>query len=265
MKKKAIFIPVLDETFFVHKWLEYYSRHFDKSDMYVLYYGKDREYEIIFKDVNLIRVNDLDVVNYNDQIVDIYNKNWETHAELLTKYEYVMMAEADEFLWHPMGVGNYIDSLDQDYVTCKGYELIHMKDVEPPFDPSKKIVEQRSFWYNDPVYFTKTLITTKILSWNIGNHRMNDHPKKMDENLLLIHMHKYDYDIVKSKHYKFAKMKWSEKSLDKNTCWHYRITDEDTFYKWFYVPDHLFALHNLPTDSFVTERIPENIKKDLSI
>ena len=264
-KKKAIFMPVLDENFFVHKWLDYYSRHFDKSDMYVLYYGRDREYEKIFKEINVIRVDDFDVVNYNDQIVDIYNKNWETHEKLLRDYEYVVMAEADEFLWHPRGLGNYIDSMDQDYVTCKGHEIIHMKDVEPPFDPSKKILEQRSFWYWDPVYFTKSLITSKVLSWNIGNHRLETQPKKMDWDLLLVHMHKYDYEIVRAKHKKFVNMKWSEESLKKNMCWHYRLEDEDLFYKWFYIPDHLYPLHKLPADHFVVEEIPENIKKDLNV
>jgi hypothetical protein len=233
--------------------------------MYVLYYGRDREYEKIFEEINVIPVDDFDVVNYNDQIVDIYNKNWETHGKLLGDYEYVVMAEADEFLWHPRGLGNYIDSLEQDCVTCNGYELIHMKDVESPFDPSKKILEQRNFWYWDPVYFSKTLITNRVLNWNIGNHRMTSQPKKIDVELLLVHMHKYDYEIVREKHDRCRKLKWSEETLNTNMAWHYRLESEEHFNNWFYVPDYMFSTHGLPADHFVVEEIPENIKKDLNV
>jgi len=265
MKKKAIFGPFITESFFVHKWLDYYSRHFDKSDMYALYFGDDKEYEKIFDGINVIKPEGEPIRNFHDKTEHIFKKIWETYEKLLEKYEYVMFTDSDEFLYHPSGLGNYIDSLDQDYVTCKGYEIIHMKDAEPSFNSSKKILEQRSFWYRNPVYFNKTLITNRVLSWNIGNHRMESHPKNIDHDLLLVHMHKYDYEIVRERHEKFVNMKWSDESLKKNMCWHYRLKDENLFYKWFYVPDHLFPKHKLPADHFVVEKIPENIKKDLNI
>jgi len=233
-KKKAIFIPVKDENFFIHKWKEYYSKHFSKKDMYVLYYGDDQEYLKNFSDINVISVTEFTVTNYNDQIVQIYEKNHQTYQKLLEEYQYVLMAEADEFIYHPDGLGNYIDSMQDDFVTCTGFEMIHMKDSEPPFDYSRKIMDQRKYWYFDSAYFSKSLITSRMLQWNVGNHKISGEPRRMDPNLILVHMHKFDYDRTRKNHLRCAEMKWSEETLRTNMAWHYRIKEQEKFDEWFY-------------------------------
>jgi hypothetical protein len=46
----------------------------------------------------------------------------------------------------------YMDRIDEDYVNCNGFELIHMREQEPPIDLARPVLQQRRFWFrNIPV------------------------------------------------------------------------------------------------------------------
>ena len=76
--------------------------------------------------------------------------------ELLESYEVVLFCDSDEIIApNPQrydGLGDYIDRMTADYVNCRGVEVIHQKDTEPPIDLARPILEQRSWWFRNYIY-----------------------------------------------------------------------------------------------------------------
>ena len=59
------------------------------------------------------------------------------------------------------------------FVNCLGYELIHLIDREPPFDPSRRVLDQRGYWFANDIY-DKPALATEPMRWEPGFHRTAD-------------------------------------------------------------------------------------------
>ncbi len=60
---------------------------------------------------------------------------------LIERYDIVLCTDVDEIVAPDPRIGtldNYMDNLDVDFVNCRGYEILHMKNSEPPLDPNYK-------------------------------------------------------------------------------------------------------------------------------
>ena len=58
--------------------------------------------------------------------------------ELLERYDVVLVTDVDEIVApDPRGErsAQYIDRFDEEFVNCLGYEILHLSDREPRFDP----------------------------------------------------------------------------------------------------------------------------------
>ena len=67
-----------------------------------------------------------------------------------TRYDVVLVTDVDEIVapvpeWGTLG--DYLDRFDEDWVNCLGYELLHLKDREPPLDLDRPILDQRRYWF----------------------------------------------------------------------------------------------------------------------
>lgn len=155
--------------------------------------------------------------------------------DLLRQYDWVTFVECDEMLWHPDGLGSYINSIDtRKYpdVTANGYELIHIKEYEPPIDMSQPIGEQRRFWFRRQLY-SKTLMANHPLKWCLGFHSCHNRLGLYDEQLLLIHLHRLDYQMAHDLHMERRKMTWSPNDL---ACGYGKqnLVIDESFEKWYY-------------------------------
>ncbi|MET9633742.1 glycosyltransferase family 2 protein [Lentzea sp. NPDC006480] len=227
---RAVFTLVRDEEVFLPIWLRYYSRFFAPQDIHVLDHGGAGRFA--------------DEYGFTRIPVDqpVFGAEWQRDTiqrhqhELLDRYDVVLFADADEIIApepHTGDLGDYLDNFDQDFVTCQGYELLHLTDSEPAFDPEQPVLAQRGHWYRNEIY-SKSLIARAPSLWDLGFHQRLDHRRNPDPLLFLLHLHRMDYGICLDRHKNRAAFPRAEKDRALGRGYQNRITDPDGFREWFY-------------------------------
>jgi hypothetical protein len=130
-------------------------------------------------------------------------------------------------------LGDYLDRFDEEWVNCLGYELLHMRDAEPPLDHGRPILAQRGYWYINGAY-DKAALSTVPMEWRPGFHGRSDFQYNLEPDLRLIHLHRMDYDICLARHRVRSRKRWAERDRTDGWAMHNRIVDEDEFRHWFY-------------------------------
>ena len=244
---------VQNEPVFLPIWLKYYSKYFSGDDIYVFNHRTtDGSVEACKKQFSF-NVIDLDYpFSFDHKWFQFVILN--VQRKLLKFYESVVFTDIDEIILPTdpsyNGLSDYIEKMGTNYVRCKGYDLIHLKDKEPSFEPEKPVLRQRKFWYPTH-WYDKTLISRVPLSWKMGNHQVTKLKSNRDNSLLLIHLHKLDFDMCWNKNLEKAKLNWKEEDIKKNQGFQNRINQMDEFKKYYY---H-WPFQNLPI-----EEIPARVR-----
>lgn len=170
VKSRAVMTMVRNEGVFLPIWLRYYSQFFPAEDIYVLdHQSTDGSTD----GPGFVRI---------PVSQPAYGAGWQRDVvqryqhELIGRYDVVLYTDVDEIVAPDPrhgDLGDYIDRLDQDFVTCRGYEVLHMKEDEPPFDPTTPVLAQRSTWYVNPSY-SKPLLARVPMLWHGGFHERVD-------------------------------------------------------------------------------------------
>lgn len=252
-RKCAIFVMVQDEKIFLPIWLKYYSQYFNSEDIYVFDHrttdGSVAECQNIFK-FNVIKLDY--PYSFDHEWFKFVANN--TQKKLLESYEYVIFTDIDEILLPNKdkytGLDDYINKIKDDYVQCLGYDLIHIEKEEPNFKVSKSVLSQRKYWYHTS-WYNKILISKHTLDWAIGFHEVKNIKSIVDEDLLLIHLHKFDFKQCWEKSFNRARLKWLPSEIIAKRGWQNRITDIDEFRDYYY---------GWPAEIEIVE-IPEKIRK----
>lgn len=242
----AVFTIVQNETRFLPLWLKHYSRHFDWSDIYVLDHDStDGSTDGLDACCNVVKV-------HRDKSFDhmwLKGTVEDFQAFLLRSYSAVLFAEVDEIVVPDPGLypdlGAYIESTEGPAACCTGYNVVHQNDEEAlNFD--QPVLRQRMYWHPSPQY-SKRLLGRVPLAWNVGLHQEFNAPSVgPDPGLLLIHLHRVDYDYCLARHRSNASRDWSEDDLAFNLGWHMRIVDPEEFEDWFYRGDDLEGNDRVP-------------------
>lgn len=192
--RAAVVCVFLKEYFFIPYWQKYYGTLFKYENLYAIGDLKnDPSMKILEPEVNKIDYSPEIQANFMEH-VDLaihYQK------ELLKTYDVVIYAEADQiFVPDPDKYTNLIDYLEkntQDYIKVSGYNVQHMLQLEPKFDPSKPILGQRRFWFKDPGPEDKmTIVRKPVEEYGAGFHESKpDVPR--DPDLYNIHLHLCDF------------------------------------------------------------------------
>jgi hypothetical protein len=229
-KRRAALTIVRNEPVFLPIWLGYYSRFFAPEDLYVL----DHE----STDDSTARDGFVRIPVRHDTVDHTWMvRTIEEHQhELLERYDAVLVTDVDEIVApHPEWgtLDEYIDRLEEEFVNCVGYELIHLVDREPPFDAERMILDQRRYWFANNIY-NKPAIATEPMRWTPGFHRTEDLRMRVDPDLYLIHLHRMDYGICLDRHRYRQSRAWNDRDVELGWASHNRITDEEEFARWFY-------------------------------
>ena len=228
-KSRAAITIVHNEAVFLPIWLRYYSRFFGPEDLYVL----DNE----TTDGSVERDGFVRIPVANDEVDHIWMRETVEglQHELLDRYDAVLVTDVDEIVspvpeWGDLG--QYIDRLDEEWVNCMGYEVLHMRDREPAFDTRKPVFHQRGWWYPNDAY-DKPALAIEPMTWKPGFHARADSHARFDPDLRLIHLHRMDYDICLQRHRTRDRRRWAER--DQREAWavHNQITEEREFARWF--------------------------------
>jgi hypothetical protein len=178
-------------------------------------------------------------------------------AFLLRSYETVLYAEVDEFVVpdpsRHADLGSYIDEFEGAAATCTGYNVVHYpQEGEPPLRFDEPVLCQRRFWHRSPQY-SKRLLSRVPLTWNVGFHQEFSVPDAPpDPGLLLVHLHRVDYDYCLARHRLAASGNWNEEDLQFNLTWHQRVIEPDEFHHWFF--------HGEDLEGQGREPIPERVR-----
>lgn len=226
----AIMVMVYNEPVFFPIWLRYYSQFFSPEDIYVLDHqttdGSLDDGEFVHIEVEHPT---------NDRIWR--TRLFEEHQrQLLERYDVVVCTDVDEIIAPDPStgtLGQYLDTFEEDFVNCIGYEVLHLRDSEPPFDRGRQVLAQRGSWFRNPGY-DKPLIARVPLRWLPGFHHREDGEIKRDPDLRLIHLHRLDFDLALTRHRDQAKRSSGAEDIESGRGYQNRIVERDEFTDWFY-------------------------------
>ena len=227
---RAIVTMAQNESVFLPIWLRYYSRFFQGDDIYVL----DHE----STDGSTTRSGFVRIP-VSHPVVDWgwHRDMLQQHQQLLIrKYDSVLCTDVDEIVAPDPRIGNladYIDRFQGDFVNCRGYEILHLRDIERPLDLTRPVLDQRSHWFFNPAY-SKPLLARVPMSWHGGLHSRVDGERRDDPSLYLIHLHRVDYNACLARHRQRISRPWNQRDLDEGWGYQNRITDPEQFDRWFY-------------------------------
>jgi ricin-type beta-trefoil lectin protein/glycosyl transferase family 2 len=227
---RAVLTIVRNESVFLPIWLHYYRQFFAAQDMYVLDHqsvdGSTEGHGFVRVPVSRPEYG----AGWQRDVVQCYQH------ELVDRYDVVLCTDVDEIVAPDPRLGDlgtYIDRFDEDFVTCQGYEVLHQKDLEPPFDSTRNVLGQRFTWYPNPLY-SKPLLARVPMVWDGGCHKRVDGRVNNDPHLYLIHLHRMDYDICLARHHDRVRFPLARIDRDRNWGYQNQITDPTTFSSWFY-------------------------------
>lgn len=229
-RHSAVVTMVHDESVFLPIWLAYYSRHFAPEDIHVL--DNDTTDGSTDRD-GFVRVP---VAHDSVDMTWMMRTVQDYQHELIDRYDAVLVTDVDEIVApdpHWGTLGQYLDRFDEPWVNCLGYELLHMRDREPPFRADRPVLEQRGHWYANDDY-DKPALATEPMHWKPGFHRRADDEFTLDPDLRMIHLHRMDYDICQARHRRLSARRWSPDTTEAGWASHNRVTADREFERWFY-------------------------------
>ena len=229
-KRRAVVTIVHNEPVFLPIWLGYYSRFFAPEDIYVL----DNDSTDGSTDGDgFVRIPvHHDSVDHTWMVETVQG----LQHELIDRYDVVLVTDVDEIVsptpeWGTLT--DYIDEFDEWFVNCIGYELLHLADREPPYDPSRPILDQRGYWFANGGY-NKPALASGPMEWVPGFHHRADGQASYDPYLYLIHLHRLDLELCRERHGVRANRAWNQLDLDEGWAAHNRAVEEGEFESWFY-------------------------------
>jgi hypothetical protein len=221
---------VHNEPVFLPIWLRYYGQFFGPDDMYV--FDNDTTDGSTARD-GFVRIPVAhETVDHTWMVRTIE----QLQHELLDRYDVVVVTDVDEII-APVPVrgtlGDYLDYFDEEWVNCLGYELVHLKDREPPLRLDRPVLDQRHHWWFNPGY-DKAALAMVPMTWRPGFHGREDYKMNPDPELRLIHLHRMDYELCRARHLVRRRKPWAE--LDGREGWavHNQFADDTEFDRWFY-------------------------------
>lgn len=246
--RRAVVTIVKNESVFFPIWLQYYSKFFAPEDIYVL------DHETSDDSLDKGGFHRLPVFHPSFDIGWMTQTIQRFEEQLFKSYDVVLYCDCDEIIapdptLHTLG--EYLDRFDEQFVSCMGYELLHQTAKEPAIDLSKPILDQRGFWFRNPIY-DKPILSSEPMEWVSGFHRRKDQLNNYDPDLYLIHLRRMDFNICWDRNKLRAKNAACEEEQAKGWGAHGLIVDAKLFTQWFCTDS------NLPGFPIQIEPIPSH-------
>jgi hypothetical protein len=247
----AIFTIVQNEPVWLPIWVDYYRTQIGASHLFVLDHDSTGEGADVLSELST--KSGINVVPVHRHVS--FDHRWLAHTVqlfqhfLLNSYRAVLFVEVDEIVattrdskyrnleQYAAGVigSKKLFGKPRKYVRCTGYEIVHKPEEESPLDWSKPLLKQRTWWYHSVLY-SKTLLSMTPLEWDKGFHVLSNQKariEKMEDDLILIHLHKIDFDFCLARHQESARRNWSTSDVEEGAGKQNRISDIEELRTWF--------------------------------
>ncbi len=268
----AIFTIVQNEPVWLPIWVDYYRTQVGASNLFVLNHDSTGEGAKVLSELS---------AEFGINVIPVHCRVSFDHSWLagtvqlfqhflLNSYRVVLFIEVDEIV--ATTSDSKYNNLEQyaaavigskrllrkprEYVRCTGYEVVHKPEEEATLDWSESLLPQRAWWYHS-VRYSKTLLSMTPLEWDIGFHELSNPEariKQMEEDLILIHLHKIDFDFCLARHEELAKRNWSAADKEAGAGKQNRLYDPEKLRTWF-----LSSIDDLREEAQLVP-IPDHIK-----
>jgi len=257
-RELAIMTIVQDEPEFIHPWVNHYRAHVaDSRDLFVLVHPRGavddaaddadpwHKAERLLSEhhrVSTIRVHRLSSFDHawlRTTVAKFY-------AFLLQSYEWVLFAEADEFILPRTEHGrktlrDVLSAYDPAIPTpikSIGFEVVQ-QEGEPALPPDSysagtntsltagDLMRDRGHWYPSVMY-SKTLLSNVALNWANGFHATENELPSTDPTapLTLVHLHRADFDLALGRLNRTRARRWAQLDVDNMYGWQNRLANE---------------------------------------
>ena len=232
-RARAAFTIAHDEPVMLPLWLRYYGRFFAPDDLFVLAHDTgDGSTDGLGGLCNVVPVHREAAFDHRwlRTVVEDFQ------AFLLRSYDAVLFTEVDEFVVadpsRHSGLDAYVDALEGPAARCSGFNVVHQED-EPPLRWDAPLLAQRRCWHASQAY-SKRLLSRIPLQWSQGFHGEYGAPDAPpDPDLMLIHLHRIDYDWCLERHRRSAARDWNAEDCEAGAGVQNRIVDPAAFEEWF--------------------------------
>ena len=191
---------------FLALWVEYYSRHIGRENLFVLRHGPDPEIDRIAEGTNIIHLPDEeDKSGFN-------RRRWGTLSNftsgLTLYYNWVICSDVDEIVAPDPETGldlpDYLDAFfasgrAPQVISPFAIEIVHTPATETePLDPARPVLSvRRNFRLN--ANYSKPCITRKRIQFSLGGHGSNVAEVLLDPKLYLFHLRYMDDAVSRAR------------------------------------------------------------------
>jgi len=240
MNKYAIFTMAQNDDPFLEVWLSYYSSAAPDADLYVLDHNSEgdhgRNLGELTKMYPFHRMQVHEPTSFNS--VWMTNVVRSFQAFLLQSYNIVAFSGVDEIIAPHWDLSltlqewlAYFGNRDDLQTRCQGYEVVHDVESEPPIVWDQEVLSQRSHWYFCHRY-SKPLVSKITTWWHPGFHEASNVPKQPSTDVILIHLHKIDYELCRARHQERVAREWHAPERLQGVYRHNMIDDPDKLSRW---------------------------------
>jgi hypothetical protein len=207
-------------------------------------------------------------------------------AFLLRSYQWVLFAEADEFIFPAsrgsMGIPTlreFIQDLGPEppgAIRACGFEVVQ-QDGEPPISaelyesgsnvaltPGELMRDRR--WWQRSEFYSKTVLAKTPLAWRPGFHSLEGRGQDIatgppSDILMLAHLHKIDFQMAHRRLRRSRSRKWSERDIASRSGWQNRLENEEELRSFW----HQDVDTGTPLDPARLSQVPGEVKRALGL
>lgn len=210
---------VYNDPVYLRIWTDYYSRQLGARNLYVVDHGSDDGSTAELGEINVIRLprspqDDPKRAGFISSLC----------SALLTYHDCVLHGDADEILVVDPRVApdlpTYCATVSAPVLSAIGLNVLHRLGHELPFDPQRRVLEQRS-WVFRSSSMCKPALIRRPVRWSPGFHSA-DAPVRFGE-LYLFHLRWFDLDTGMHRLVKTRTMPWAHKDAGA----HQRVSDAE--------------------------------------
>jgi hypothetical protein len=238
----AIFTIVRNEQIFFPIWLQHYLNTEDACDIYVLDHGSTGDSQeqlqalVAEHRFNLIPV----------QHAWCYDSNWLRDVTqrfqhfLLKSYKTVLFSAVDELVLPSpeselrlQAMATSLHAMELPYVRCNAFEVVHKHEEEGTLNLQLPWLSQRKWWYPTERY-SKPLLARIPMYWRAGwfgaFNALEAVP--VQSQLLLVHLHKIDYQLLVERHQQIAIQRWAPAERFDGCLRHNLLEEPEQLSRW---------------------------------